>query len=79
MSIFLLQKIAGQRLPLNVHDKDQMVKLRVLMEAGLIAAFQVRSASNLEGVETSMIRILAVTCDGRRLLHRRGESAALDV
>lgn len=65
MSIALLRQIARQQLPLNVSDLDQVDEVRVLVDAGLIAAFEVRELR-----DSPVVRILAITSDGRRLIQR---------
>ncbi|RYF73690.1 MAG: hypothetical protein EOO22_08475 [Comamonadaceae bacterium] len=71
MSISRLREVAGQKLPLNVFDADELDELRVLMEAGLIVALRVRVPSDHDGgTSLQIIRVLAITPDGRRLLAR---------
>lgn len=78
MSISLLRKVAASRLPLNVSDTDQVDELIVLMQAGLIAALRVRDESDRSTQGRRIVRILAVTQDGRRLLCRAEAVGAAD-
>ena len=77
MSIARLRQVAQQKLPLNVWDIDEVDELRVLMAAGLIAGLRLRAAfdadSNASGAP--MVRVLAITPDGRRLLQRSSAAA----
>lgn len=70
MSISLLQQLATQTLPLNVPDRDKVDEVRVLMRAGLIAAFEVREGRDASRPGTPVVRILAITSEGRRLIER---------
>ena len=76
MSISLLRRVAGQVLPLNVSDHDQVDELRTLMNAGLIAAFQIRTGDDRARPGRPVVRVLAITQDGRRLLQRSTESGS---
>jgi hypothetical protein len=73
MSIARLREVARHKLPLNISDVDQIDELRVLMAAGLLVALRVRTASDDgAGAGAAMIRVLAITAAGRRLLARSG-------
>ena len=76
MSIAKLQYVAAQRLPFNVSDSDEVDEVRVLMAAGLIAGLRMRVASMCDGPTGPLVRVLAITPDGRRLLRRCGAEAA---
>lgn len=79
MSIATLQQVARQRLPLNVSDDDQVDELRVLMAAGLIAALPLRAPPKGDGGSAGppMVRVLAITPDGRRLLESSAREAGM--
>ena len=69
MSISCLREVARQKLPLNISDADQVDEARVLMAAGLLVALRVRiPAEDGAGTGVAMIRVLAITAAGRRLL-----------
>ncbi|MGJ7492898.1 hypothetical protein [Variovorax sp. ZT4R33] len=73
MSIARLRQVARQKLPLNVSDDDEVDELRVLMAAGLIAALPLRvplAPEEENAARVHMVRVLAITPDGRRLLAR---------
>lgn len=71
MSIARLEQVARQKLPLNISDADEVDELRVLMAEGLIAALPVRApAHDGSAAGRRMVRVLAITPDGRRLLQR---------
>jgi len=70
----MLRMVADQRLPVDVSDPDDVDELLVLMSAGLVAALRVRRAVETHTREALIVRVLAITPDGRRLLRR---SAAL--
>lgn len=72
MSIARLRQIAEQKLPLNVSGDDEVDELRVLMAAGLIAGLRLRVAAGPDGCDGLMVRVLAITPDGHRLLRRNG-------
>jgi hypothetical protein len=76
MSIAKLQYVAAQRLPFNVSDFGEVDEVRVLMAAGLIAGLRMRVAAVRDGPTSPMVRVLAITPDGRRLLRRCGAEAA---
>ena len=71
MSLSRLRQVAGARLPLNVSDSEAIPELHVLMSAGLIAALRVRAQAE-PGGGMPMVRVLAITPDGWRLLRRAG-------
>jgi hypothetical protein len=75
MSIARLREVAAQRLPLNVSDEDEVDELRVLMAAGLIAGLRLVGAASPDGARHLMVRVLAITPDGRRLLKRTAAEA----
>ena len=78
MSIAKLRQIARQRLPYNVSDDDEVDELRVLMAAGLITGLSLKVPPVPHGrgddrycpVASRVIRVLAITSEGRRLLRR---------
>lgn len=70
MSISRLRQVAGARLPLNVSDREAIPELHVLMSEGLIAALRVRLEAEPGGGCMPMVRVLAITPDGWRLLRR---------
>jgi hypothetical protein len=70
MSIARLREVAAQRLPLNVSDDDEVDEIRVLMAAGLIAGMRLVRPASTDGTPHAMVRVLAITPDGRRLLRR---------
>ena len=80
MSIAKLRQIARLRLPYNVSDDDEVDELRVLMAAGLITGLSLKVPPVPRGrgddrycpVASRVIRILAITPEGRRLLQRCG-------
>jgi len=76
MSIARLRHVAAQQLPLNVSDFDEVDEVRVLMSAGLIAGLRLRVAAEPDGPTSPMVRVLAITPDGRRLLRRCSAVAA---
>lgn len=76
MSIARLQQVAAQRLPFNVSDFDEVDEVHVLMAAGLIAGMRMRVPTVPDGPKNPMVRVLAITPDGRRLLQRcKGDAA----
>ncbi|MBB1600468.1 hypothetical protein [Variovorax sp. UMC13] len=77
MSIARLRQVAGRKLPFNVSDFDEVDEVRALMTAGLIAGLRVRSPAQPNGASSPMVRVLAITADGYRLL-RRCDAMALD-
>jgi hypothetical protein len=70
MSIPRLRQVAQQRLPFNASDDDEVDELRVLMAAGLIAGLRVAGSAKPDGARSTVIHVLAITPDGRRLLQR---------
>lgn len=70
MSIPRLRHVAQQRLPFNVSDDDEIDELLVLMAAGLIAGLRVAGTAKPDGARSTVVRVLAITPDGRRLLQR---------
>ena len=76
MSISLLRQVASLKLPLNVSDHDQVDGLRAQMKAGLIAALQVRGEADPQRPGPPVVRVLAVTGDGRRLLEHCAATAS---
>lgn len=79
MTIARLRQISRLPLPVDVSDDDEVDELRVLMAAGLIAALYIKVPQAPLGtgddaccrpVASRMVRILAITSDGRRLLER---------
>ena len=78
MSIAKLRQIARLPLPFDASDEDDVDELRVLMAAGLITGLALTvpltprgRGGGREGPLTShVIRVLAITPDGRRLLRR---------
>jgi hypothetical protein len=78
MSIAKLKQIARLDLPHNVSNDDEIDELRVLMAAGLITGLSLRIPKAWHSVGGSsdprgmfdVVRILAITPDGRRLLRR---------
>jgi len=75
MSIARLREVARHKLPLNISDVDEVDELRVLMAAGLLVALRVRTPSDDgEGAGVTMIRVLAITAAGRRLLARSSDA-----
>lgn len=77
MSIARLRQVAARKLPFNVSDFDEVEELRALMTAGLIAGLRVRISAAPDGASSPMVRVLAITPDGYRLL-RRCDAAALN-
>lgn len=75
MSISKLKQVAQAKLPMNVSDSEALPELRVLMSAGLIAALRLRVAKEPGGDSMPMVRVLAITPDGRRLLKRSDDDA----
>lgn len=75
MSIARLKQVAQAKLPLNVSDSEAIPELRVLMAAGLIAALRLRAANEPGGDAAPVVRVLAITPDGRRLLSRTDDDA----
>jgi hypothetical protein len=76
MSIARLQQVATQRLPFNVSEFDEVDEVHVLMAAGLIAGMRMRVAIEPDGPTSPLVRVLAITPDGRRLLRRCSEDGA---
>ncbi|MDM0032182.1 hypothetical protein QTI33_08545 [Variovorax sp. J22P271] len=74
MPILLLRQLATQLLPMNVSDRDKIDELRVLVQAGLIAALEVREGDDRDRPKIPTVRILAITGDGRRLLQRSAQA-----
>ncbi|MGI4778832.1 MAG: hypothetical protein ACRYGA_12050 [Janthinobacterium lividum] len=70
MSIELLEHMAAQTLPLDCLDDEQRDGLLVLRSAGLIAALLVRTPATEEPAGPIVVRVLAITPAGRRLLRR---------
>lgn len=70
MSIELLEHMAAQTLPLDCVDDDQRDDLLVLRSAGLIAALLLRQPAAGEPDGPVVVRVLAITPQGRRLLRR---------
>lgn len=66
--------MAEAQLPLNVSDGDAIDELRVLVAAGLVAALRLRTEAGPGGTSVPMVRVLAITPDGRRLLMKSSES-----
>jgi hypothetical protein len=80
MSIELLARMAAQTLPVDCVDDDQRDDLLVLRSAGLIAALLLRQPAAGEPSGPIVVRVLAITQDGRRLLRRtRAASSAPDL
>ena len=75
MSIEKLRQLAGLDIPFNANDDDEIDELRVLMAAGLIAGLTLRVPAGVDGGPdraARVIRVLAITPEGRRLLQRSG-------
>lgn len=70
MSIELLERMAAQKLPLDCVDEGQRDGLLVLRAAGLIAALLLRLPAVGQPAGPLIVRVLAITPDGRRLLQR---------
>lgn len=77
MSIARLRQVAAQKLPIDVRDEDEIDELRVLMAAGLIAGLQLRHCKDPGDPPTPIVRVLAITPDGRRLLRRSSAQPSL--
>jgi len=74
MSLSRLRDVARNKLPLNIADVDEIDELRVLIAAGLLVGLRVRGPTGEDGhAGPLMIRVLAITGAGRRLLARSGE------
>lgn len=76
MSIELLRQVAAQKLPVDCFDEDIRDGLLVLRSAGLIAALTLRTQANGRNPGTVLVRVLAVTPEGRRLLEREREAVS---
>lgn len=78
MSIAKLKQIARLKLPHNVSNDDEVDELKVLMAEGLITGLSLRIPRAWYSVGRSrdvngmfhVVRILAITPDGQRLLRR---------
>lgn len=70
MSIELLERMAAQKLPLNCFDDEQRDGLLVLRAAGLIAALLLRMPATQGPTGPVLVRVLAITPEGWRLLRR---------
>lgn len=70
MSIARLKEVAARKLPFNICDFDEVDEVRVLMTAGLVAGLRMRVATEPDGPTSPIVRVLAITPDGRRLLRR---------
>lgn len=77
MSIEVLQQMAARRLPLDCTDDDLRDHLLVLRSAGLIAAFALRLPRDAKAPCLRIMRVLAITPDGRRLLRKVASASAL--
>ena len=76
MSIELLERMAAQKLPLDCVDDEQRDGLLVLRSAGLIAALLLRRSAVGQPAGPVVVRVLAITPDGRRLLQRARNGGA---
>lgn len=70
MSIDRLKQVAARKLPITICDFDEADEIHVLMAAGLIAGLRMRMSHEADGPTGPMVRVLAITPDGRRLLRR---------
>jgi hypothetical protein len=75
MSIAKLREVAARQLPLDVSDEDEVDEVRVLMAAGLVAGLRLRIAAAVDSPCVMVLRVLAITPDGRRLLQRNSSIA----
>lgn len=76
MSIELLRQVSAQKLPVDCSDDEIRDGLLVLRSAGLIAAFTVRKQVNGQASSAVLVRVLAVTPAGWRLLERERDPSA---
>jgi hypothetical protein len=70
MSIARLKQVAARKLPFNVSDFDEVEEVKALIAAGLIAGLRVRGSAAPDGASHRMVRVLAITPVGYRLLQR---------